>query len=483
MPTAFDRKNGSISGDVPDSTLDSNIEVSEEANKLDKWSRLSRRTFMRSSLWAASGVLVGSMHPVWARQAASTSSPLRFGVNYLPRKGWLYSWQDWDRQSVAEDLNAIGDLGMDHIRAHCLWPLFQPGPNYVSDQVIGHLVSLLDEADHAGLDVEITVLTGWMSRLSFMPAWTAPIAGLQADIFTNPDVIESEKLLFKRLAEGVGGHKRFLGFDLGNEINVLLTRGNSATPQQADAWSKEMFTYLETVAPGKFHVNGTGGRTWWEDQSFTRSGCANLGKATTVHLYPDSTGAQRRYGHDGAGRLHIVEYVAELAYAYQKDLSRRIWIEETSIPAVDTSQQSAVDAGQIYRLAAATGLLWAMTWWCSHDIDPKIKTFEQGVGRVMGLLNSKNQVKPSGTFFATLAKELRAQAAPDPRRSTALVIPDDGLSSSPTDLDWKYATPYMQLVEKHKAPCIVLESRVQDKEYLRARGITELVPMSDAVNL
>jgi hypothetical protein len=418
-----------------------------------------------------------------ATQPSSPVAPLRFGVNYLPSKGWLYSWQDWDRQSVAEDLDALRDLGMDHIRAHCLWPLFQPGPNYVSEQVTDHVVSLLDEADRAGLDVEITVLTGWMSSIAFMPAWTAPVAGAQLDIFTNPDVIESEKLLFKRLAEKVGGHKRFLGFDLGNEISVLLTRGNSATPQQADAWANELFDYLETIAPGKFHVNGTGGRTWWEDQSFTRNGCANLGKATTVHLYPNSTGAQERYGHDGEGMLHIVEYVAELAYAYQEDLNRRVWIEETSVPAIDRLPQSAVDAGQIYRLGAASGLLWGMTWWCSHDTDPRLEGFKSGVGPIMGLLNSKNQVKPSGTFFAALAKELRAQAAPDPRRSTALVIPDNGLTTSTVDLDWKYATAYVQLIEKHKVPCIVLESRAHDEKYLRARGITELIPLSDAASL
>lgn len=43
---------------------------------------------------------------------------MRFGVNYIPSKNWLYSWIDFDEAAIKEDLKAIKALGFDHIRAH-----------------------------------------------------------------------------------------------------------------------------------------------------------------------------------------------------------------------------------------------------------------------------------------------------------------------------------------------------------------------------
>lgn len=61
-----------------------------------------------------------------------------------------------------------------------------------------------------------------------------------------------------------------------------------------------------------------------------------------------------------------------------------------------------------------------------------------------------------------------------------MVIPDKGLTPKPND--WAYATPFMNLLQRGKKPCIVLESRAKDEDYLRSRGITELIPVKDAAN-
>ena len=54
-----------------------------------------------------------------------------------------------------------------------------------------------------------------------------------------------------------------------------------------------------------------------------------------------------------------------------------------------------------------------------------------------------------------------------------------GLSHKTWPPDWTYAKPYMDLVVQWKRPTIVLESRSQDEEYLKARGIRELVPLAN----
>src|SRR5271157_6035546 len=135
-----------------------------------------------------------------------------------------------------------------------------------------------------------------MSGLEFMPAWVAPLVPSwhgngAGNIFTDQKVIEAEKLLLRRITETVGKHRRFLGFDLGNELGVLQGLNNPVTPDQADAWATQLLHYCEEIAPGKFHVNGVDDVHWFSDFGFSRENLATVGKATVVHCYVFFTGA------------------------------------------------------------------------------------------------------------------------------------------------------------------------------------------------
>jgi hypothetical protein len=404
---------------------------------------------------------------------SNPSGITRFGANYVPSKRWFYSWLDWDQQAIADDLSGVAELGLDHIRAHCLWPYFQPGLNTVSDRALSNLHSLLDAADKAGIDVEITVLNGWMSGLEFIPAWVAPLAApfghrtpKPGNIFTSAETIEGEKLLFRKIVETVGTHRRFLGFDLANEIDVLIQIPgcNPASISDGDAWATEMLNYVEEIAPNKFHVLGISHAPWYNDFGFSREQIATTGQASVLHSYLEQDNPGVLEPSDPA-LLHLVEFEIELAYAYQTDLSRRVWVEETNIEAEFMEP--------MFRNLLATGKAWGITWWCSHDIDPSI-SLDEGEKHI-GLLDLQNRPKPIGKKFAELVAEFRHSPPAVAPRKTALVIPDQGLSTKTWPPDWKYAMPYMKLIKRGLAPAIVLESRSKDADYLRARGITELI--------
>jgi hypothetical protein len=445
---------------------------------------ISRRNFVKISVlgWAAA---IASRSQLLSRTMPQSigMGALRFGANYVPRKRWWYCWQDWDQQAIAEDLNAVAGLGLDHIRIQCLWPIFQPGISSVSDQALVNLHALLDAADKAGLDVEITVLNGWMSGLAFMPAWVAPLAipenGKSWNMFVCPEIIEAEKLLFRKIAETVGSHRRFLGFDIGNELGVLQNENNNPVSQmEADAWATEMLHYCDEIAPDKFHVNGADDSHWFADFGFSRGNLATTGHATVVHSYVFFTGALDRYKYSDPGSLHLADYMVELAYAYQADLRRRVWVEE-----VGTSPEWMPEGympefmEHVVRNIAGTGKAWGITWWCSHDIDPAIKGFaslEYG----LGLLDLQNKPKPLGRKFAALASELRRSPREITPQKTALVIPDRGLSTKAWPADWTYAKAYMTLVSRGETPAIVVESRAKDQDYLRERGITDLISLA-----
>jgi len=437
---------------------------------------MTRRTLLAASL---AGVAVCG-----AAASPAASGP-RFGVNFVPRNRWWYCWQDWDSASMAADLRAVADLGMDHVRIQCLWPLIQPGPSYVSELILDRLHELLDSADRAGLDVEVTVLNGWMSGYPFLPAWTMPLARPSKDhngnIFTDPGAIEAEKLLFRRIAETQAGHRRFLGFDIGNELGVLQGLNNPVTQPQADTWATGILSYCDTIAPGRFHVNGVDHQHWFADFGFSRENLATAGHASVVHSYGLFTGAFANYGGQGVGSLHLAEYMAELAFAYHRNPLRRVWVEETGV--VPDQYIAAAYMPEymehLVRNAVGTGKLWGVTWWCSHDFDPSIKGFDD-LEYQLGLLDREGRPKPLGRKFAALARELRDVPQNGGSRSTALVVPDRGLSKETWPPDWRWGKPFMKLVERGKNPAIVLASRAKDEDYLRQRGITELMPLEQA---
>jgi endo-1,4-beta-mannosidase len=442
---------------------------------------ITRREFVKASV-LGSAAAIASHASLAADALVSSSTPgaPRFGVNFVPRKHWWYCWLDWDQQAIADDLSGVAGLGLDHIRIQCLWPYFQPGVSNVSEHALANLHSLLDAADSAGLDVEVTVLNGWMSGLCFIPPWVAPLAdpwnNKSGNIFTDRRVIDAEKLLFKKIADTIGGHRRFLGFDVGNELGVLMTpSSNPVSTAAADAWATEMLGYCDEIAPNKFHVNGVDHSHWFNDFGFSRENVATTGHASVVHSYLEFDGVLERYKYSDPAALHLAEYEVELAYAYQTDLSRRVWVEETGVGNKEMPESYKPEfMDHNVRNIMSTGKAWGVTWWCSHDIDPSIKSFDR-YEYGLGLLDLENKPKPLGKKFAELADEFKRSRPEAVPRKTALVIPDRGLSTTAWPPDWKYATPYMNLIDRGVIPAIVLESRSKDEDYLRARGITDLI--------
>jgi endo-1,4-beta-mannosidase len=441
---------------------------------------ISRRNFVKTSV-LGSAAFAAAQTPLAAAMgnAAAGKQGLRLGANYTPRKRWWYCWLDWDQKSVEDDLRGVASLGLDHIRIQLLWPLFQPGITSVSERSLANLSSLLEAADHAGLDVEITVLNGWMSGLSYLPAWVAPVAiaekGENWNMFTSRKVIEAEKLLFRRIVETVGTHRRFMGFDIGNELGVLQSLNNPATPEQADAWATEILGYCEEIAPGKFHVNGGDDSHWFADFGFTRKNLATQGSATVMHSYIYFTGVLERYKYNDPPSLHLADYMIELGAAYQTDPRRRVWVEEIGVANGWMPESYKPEFMEhTVRNIAATGKAWGITWWATHDIDPAMKDFNE-LEYNLGLLDLNNEPKPLGKKFAALAAELRRTPPAIEPRPLALVIPNAGLATKSWPADWRFCTPYMKLIIEGKTPQIVLESRAKDEAYLRSRGIGELV--------
>jgi hypothetical protein len=259
----------------------------------------------RTRFLATTGALLAAVTaPTPARPARRR---VRFGVNYVPSKNWWYSWGDWDRDSIRRDLDDVAALGVDHIRIQLLWPYFQPNEAYVSAAHVQRLASLLDDALERSIEVEVTVLDGQLSGFLFIPAFLIDNQnGRIGNIVIDDKLIAAEKRLFSALADAVGSHPAFLGFDISNEVYWFTRPLHIAyTPQQGDAWMQALLAHCNDVVPGKLHVNGVD--KWpYEDSKpngFTRDALLRAGAASCVHPWAGFSPIFKKYGPHGRDAL------------------------------------------------------------------------------------------------------------------------------------------------------------------------------------
>ena len=372
---------------------------------------------------------------------------MRYGVNYVPAKNWWHSWVDWEPDALATDLQAIAGLGMDHVRIQLVWPVFQPDPTWVSPLMLDRLSAFMDLADTAGLDMNVTVLDGWLSGMYLRPPWH----GEGANMFADPGLIRAEKLLLREVAAAIGGHERLLGIDVGNEPNVLTQFvGNTATTRaEADAWTEDLLQHAAEVIPGGEHVTGFDHVPWLTDAVFSREVIAGAGAMTAIHAWTKFTGALERYGAFGTGALHLGEYLLELAKAFSADPARPVWLQEYGASRQWMPEERIADHAEVFtRSVLDVQGLWGVTWWCSHDIDRRFSAFVE-LEYDLGLLTVDNEVKPAGARLRDLIAEHGRDVEPAPR-TTTLVLP----AGRTPDLD--FADEFFALVEAGERPRIVL---------------------------
>ncbi|TDD61015.1 hypothetical protein E1293_45280 [Actinomadura darangshiensis] len=403
---------------------------------------------------------------------------VRFGVNYVPSENWWFSWSDWDRRSIAADLDDIASLGMDHIRIMLIWSELQPNATYVRGELLDRLEELLDLADRRHLDVEVTVFNGAVSGVLFVPPFLISNSdGTIRNVLTDPTVIEREQWLLGQIAERIGRHRRFMGFDLSNEIHWFAKPlGMAVTQAQGDAWHTALFDTCEKVAPGKIHVSGIDHWPWQNNDFWTRQGLGTAGTMTANHTWAGWTQVIQRYGSLSTSSTHYSEFFVELIQAFHADLKRQIWIEETGVSTVwmDAADIPTWTERSIRAMADCTGL-FGITWWDSHDLNPKLTGYVD-LEYDLGLFTNDRKLKPIGRTIRKLIAEYDARPPSPSPRATALVLPDDMI---PVADFTAFFDPFMKLVDRGERPAVVLQSRTTDTAYLASRGITHLVTPRD----
>lgn len=95
----------------------------------------------------------------------------RLGVNYWPATSAMAWLADYDPATTRDDFGRIADAGFDTIRVFLRWEDAQPTADRVDRRIIGRLVDAADAASEAGVAIIVTLFTGHMSGVNWIPPW------------------------------------------------------------------------------------------------------------------------------------------------------------------------------------------------------------------------------------------------------------------------------------------------------------------------
>lgn len=343
----------------------------------------------------------------------------RFGANYTPRRGWFHSWDDLDLGQIREDVQALAELGLDHLRIFPLWPTLQPNRTLIRSAAIADVLAVADVIGEAGLDVSVDLLQGHLSSFDFLPAWVS--TWHRRGLFTDPDVIDAQHQLARALAAPLAERPHVLGLTLGNEIGQFAAPRHPDTyvtsTDEAYRWNRDLLATLEQVFPRGRHQHCFDDNLWFvDDHPFTPAAAVQLGAETTVHSWVFG-GAAQRFGID-APELHLFgRYLLEIADMWHHHLDvpaeRTVWLQEIGAPTPWVSPDRAAEflTGSV-RAALGFPRLSAVTWWCSHDVSRELADFPE-VEYTLGLIDADGEVKPAGAAMRDLIREVRAERPVD----------------------------------------------------------------------
>jgi endo-1,4-beta-mannosidase len=351
----------------------------------------------------------------------------RFGVNYTPSKNWWFCWNEWDADSIKQDLDVIAALGADHLRVLLIWPYFQPNPKWVSPLHLERLDHLLTLMGERGLDAVVTAFTGQLSGWFFLP----PFNQAGSAFYSDDAMGRAQEIFIRALAGVMKGKTNLIGFDFGNEINTCW----SAEPKVGDVWMTKMFSLMESVSPDHIHVNGVDEMPWLESTTFSPQALAAR-PMPTMHCYPYWSGSLRFGGAMDPPSIKLMAANANLIRSYAGDPRKPVWAEEfnTCIEALNQKQQ-AEWLEKAVLAAIDSGVSW-FTYWDSHDVDRKFEFNSLEYG--LGLLTNDGKVKESGRVFRQLA---------DGYRGKAVKFPGQPLPPPPVDrnheVSWRWMLDWM----------------------------------------
>lgn len=174
------------------------------------------------------------------------------GCNFWDSENGTDMWLNFNESSLAEDLDALAANGVRCMRVFPNWRDFQPvillrdchggakeyrltgdrfpeNEYYIETVMIERFRKFADMAKERGIDLVVSILTGWMSGRLFCPP-----ALDSKDLIRDHEALMFEEMFVRGFVKYTKDLTNIVMWDLGNECNCL---GTAQTPAQSWVWT------------------------------------------------------------------------------------------------------------------------------------------------------------------------------------------------------------------------------------------------------
>jgi hypothetical protein len=333
------------------------------------------------------------------------------GANYTVSDGWMMNLPKLTTIALDADMAALQRLGVNHLRFFPLWPLTQPAIGSVDEHVLQQIDRVVASAGRHQISLQISPITGWMSGAVLLPRWAV------GDLFRDPAIIAGEQLLCRTLSNRYQNSPAVLGYDFGNETNVLADRlVPQATRGELRRWMEMIYSSFKTGAPGQLVADGIG--TGYSDRFDIRD-IAETSDYLAPHSYPyfhGTVGLDPWYGQRNSYSPNFIIHWCKMVG--KPVLLQEFGCSEGWLPAARIGANLRLNYLSTWADGAA-----GFIWWGSHDIDPayrlrskdllvraSIPSFAEGRFDEQeyhtGLLTVRNSPKEYAAAYAACIKEV-----------------------------------------------------------------------------
>lgn len=344
------------------------------------------------------------------------------GCNYWASHAGTQMWSDWRPEVVAIDLKQLADdAGLKIVRIFPLWSDFQPlkahfgggghrmemrfgeeplrndplGAAGIDPVMMDRFAHVLNQAADNGLDVIVSLLTGWMSGRLFVPP-----ALENLNLLSDPFAVKWELKFVKAFIDSFKGHSAIAAWEFGNECNCM---GSVANSEEAYVWAANIAGAIRSVDPSRPLLSGMHGvqtfsGAWLiEDQ-------ADICDALTTHPYPLFTPHCRLDPLDG---LRGVLHATAESRLYADVGGKPCLVEEIgSLGPQFGSEEVIANYARASLASCFAHDCRGFLWWCAYDQGHLERTPYDwnACERELGVIRENRRPKPLAGAF----KEFRA---------------------------------------------------------------------------
>ncbi len=304
----------------------------------------------------------------------------RLGCNYWDSKSATNMWRNYDENVIREDMKAISNLGIKHLRVFPNWRDFQPvqtlyrwrGASYdnvvagseefladktgIDQKQIENFRNFANVCNEYGISLTVSIVTGWMSGRIFVP----PILEGK-DLITNPTALMWMERYIRGFVSQVKDLPNIEMWDLGNECNCL---GWAENREQAYVWTAFVSNAIRAVDPTRkissgMHALSISNNPW------TISDQGELTDYLTTHPYV-SPSINNDYDPPNRMRSTVFPTVQSIYYS---DVGGKpvIMQEQNCFTDTTANPDAACDFARVNIFSCISHNIEGHYWWCATE--------------------------------------------------------------------------------------------------------------------